>query len=283
MADDDEQNVRKPNAYADAMVERSVSEDRKLVQRFMKEFKQNGFIDTIINDINNELAKGERSYEGLGGMLESIRREDKKKQELRSPEDYASFVRSKATSEGKIDYKTDEDIKVLYDNLKDGILATQNDLRLMKTPAARAATIGRNVVAFIGNLLASTGYIAGTAIEMVGQAIHYTPAAYIINRIPYITKKATFKEKFKDTGISNDSYQYREDVTYRENFLERIGKGIKGVTRAVSDKAGLTPITTALAKAKAVLTEDALSDKIKVSPSISYRTKKPTKREEGRA
>ncbi len=106
-----------------------------------------------------------------------------------------------------------------YDSLKKDV-ANVRVLRVGNTGPEMAVAMAKSAARFVGGCVAFTAGMVGNAIETAGKLVHITPAAYLINRLPIITKK----EKKEVPAILREG---NKEITVRTNFIELIGQGIQ--------------------------------------------------------
>lgn len=136
--------------------------------------------------------------------------------------------------------------KQSYQKLKDAVIATSNDRRLEKTIAEQALTLTKEISRFVANIMVISLNLAGESINAVGKLIHIIPvAAQFINRMPILSKKITFDEKYalEEDGDKSQSGQ----IYSHKNVIERIGHAIQDIARVIGDKAN--PVNAAFSEA----------------------------------
>lgn len=149
--------------------------------------------------------------------------------------------------------KLKESFKEPYKILKKELDAVRV-LRVGKSAPEKLLAVGKSVGRFVGQLVISSVSTVGSSIDTAGKLIHFTPAAYILNRAPLISKKEQVT-KIEDKGY----YKKYNNKTKRSNFLEIIGKAIKEGATEASLKYGTSPIFAKVA-VKSVREKSAAED-----------------------
>lgn len=107
-------------------------------------------------------------------------------------EKIANLINENLDEKRKIDTKAFEskDIQDMYSFLKKEV----DNVRIFKTgktSSQKLLGVAKMSGRFVGGLFAQSLHIVGDSLKLAGGLVHLTPAAYILNRAPVISKKET--------------------------------------------------------------------------------------------
>ncbi len=138
----------------------------------------------------------------------------------------------------KISKEEAQELKALlegpYDQLKKEV-ASVRILRVGNTPLEKMVAVAKSAGRFVGGVVAVAINIAGETVEFAGKLVHITPAAYVINRLPLISKKEKITHSYP-SFLDPAVMETVEVGTKRTNFIEIIGQAAQKGAGAIRIK-----------------------------------------------
>jgi hypothetical protein len=217
------------------MKRKNYSEDSAIKEFCEKVFGGAKLWSQIVKEAEKDVAsdkknKDTENFEGLDNIIKLINDNITGPDNMKITEEEAKKLKEQYKKPYKILKKELDDVRVL---------------RVGKTAPEKTLAVAKSIGRFVGEIVASSVHIVGKSVETVGKLIHYTPAAYVLNRAPFVSKKSRTGE--------------------RTNFLEIIGNAINQGAQEVSLEFGKMPIF-----AKVAIKTSREEKKTKISPVDTY-------------